>query len=313
MKILFVCSGNRTGGVNPLIKAQGDSIGTMGHSIDYFLIKDAGITGYIKHIPLLRNYVKAHKPDIIHAHFSYSGFVAALAGEKPLVVSLMGTDVNANFLHRLICYPFNILFWDNVIVKSKDMKAKLNIENAHVLPNGVDTSTFRPYTREISLEKLNWDSGQIHILFAANPMRPEKNYTFAKKIVDKLQNEINQKVSLHPLVNVSHDLVPYYMNAANIVLLTSLWEGSPNVIKEAMACNRPIVTTNVGDVSWLLNDEEGSFVVESDIETAFEKLKEAIEFSDEHWTTDGRNKIFKLGLDSENIADKILNLYEKIL
>ncbi len=313
MKILFVSSGNILNDISPLIKAQGQSLEDLGCNVEYYLINGKGLKGYLKQIPVLKKHLLKNNYDLVHAHFSYSGFVAALAGAKPLVVSLMGSDVNAGFLHRQMCYPFIYWRWNKVIVKSEQMKSKLDIESAYVIPNGVNCDIFRPYTREKSIEKLNWDSNQIHLLFAANPKRAEKNYSLAKNLVDKLQNEIQNKINLHSLVGVSHELVPYYMNASDVVLLTSLWEGSPNVIKEAMGCNRPIVSTDVGDVSWLLNDVDGSHVIENDIDYAVEKLNKAIEFSNEHWVTNGRKKILELGIDSKTTANKILNLYENII
>lgn len=313
MKILFVSSGNILNDVSPLIKAQGISLKNQGHDIDFFLIKGSGVKGYLDQVSVLKNQLSVNSYDIVHAHFSYSGFVAALAGAKPLVVSLMGSDVNSSFIHRLLCYPFKYWGWNEVVVKSQDMKTKLKSKGSSVIPNGVNCDVFRPYTREKVFEKLNWDPNQYHILFAANPKRPEKNYNLAKNLIDRLQKEIENKVNLHALVGISHELVPYYMNASNVVLLTSLWEGSPNVIKEAMACNRPIVTTNVGDVSWLLNDVDGCYVIDNDIDTALKKVKNAIEFSNENWTTSGRKRILELELDSKTTANKILNLYETLL
>ena len=100
-----------------------------------------------------------------------------------------------------------------------------------------------------------------------------------------------------------------HFNAADLVLLTSLWEGSPNVIKEALACNRPILSTNVGDVSTLLSNVNGCNIIEEDAQDIADKIKFSIEnFS----VSNGREKVKSLKIDSKNVAFKIIELYKEI-
>jgi teichuronic acid biosynthesis glycosyltransferase TuaC len=95
--------------------------------------------------------------------------------------------------------------------------------------------------------------------------------------------------------------------------VTSFSEGSPLVIKEAMACNCTIVSTNVGDVEWVLGDTEGCYIAVFDAKDVAKKLKLAIEFREEHQYTNGRNRITELGLDSETIAGRIMEVYKKVI
>jgi teichuronic acid biosynthesis glycosyltransferase TuaC len=90
--------------------------------------------------------------------------------------------------------------------------------------------------------------------------------------------------------------------------LTSLHEGSPNIIKEAMACNCPIVSTDVGDVRDVVSGTEGCYVTTYDPEDIAEKLKSALQFNKR---TAGREKIQHL--DSNIIAHKIISIYKTIL
>jgi glycosyltransferase involved in cell wall biosynthesis len=103
------------------------------------------------------------------------------------------------------------------------------------------------------------------------------------------------------------------MNASDVLILSSLHEGSPNVIKEAMACNCPIVTTNVGDVKWVLDNTDGCYISSFDPKEYVEKIKLALEFSEKNGRTKGRDRIIELGLDSVTIAKKIINVYQKVL
>ena len=97
MTILFISSGN-SGKISPIVKAQADSLIKKGVAIDFFLIKGKGLTGYLKSIFILRKFIKKNNYDLYHAHYSLSAFVATLAGCKPLVVSLMGSDVKKDNL-----------------------------------------------------------------------------------------------------------------------------------------------------------------------------------------------------------------------
>ena len=104
--------------------------------------------------------------------------------------------------------------------------------------------------------------------------------------------------------------MPVYLNAADVLLLTSKWEGSPNILKEAMACNCPIVSTDVGDVKWLLGDLEGHYLSSFDAVDFSKKIKQAFIFGKR---TCGRKRIYELGLDSENIADRIITIYNMVI
>ena len=106
------------------------------------------------------------KYDVIHAHYSLSGMVAALAGAQPLVVSLMGSDVEGTSFWHFIIKIFNVLFWKAIIVKSSRMKRRLKIQNAFVIPNGVDFDKFKPMDKEKCRNKVNFNDKK-HILFLA--------------------------------------------------------------------------------------------------------------------------------------------------
>jgi glycosyltransferase involved in cell wall biosynthesis len=303
MTILFVRGGNR--GIDPITQNQGFSLINKGYDVHFFDILGKGALGYLSNVKILREQSKLLKPDIIHCHYSLSGIVAAIAMQKtPIVISFMGTDVNAASLFQKMIINFLIRFtWKEVIVKSKKMKSNLGCNKAHVIPNGVDFKNYRPIEKYEALCKLGWDSSKKHILFSSNPERPEKNYHLAESAI-KILNDKN--IEVHFLMNLSQTEMPYYYNAADCLLLTSLYEGSPNVIKEAMACNCPIVSTDVGDVRELIENIKGCFISMFEAKDLALKINEALNFNQR---TKGSEAIKHL--DSRIIADKLIAIYKK--
>lgn len=307
MKVLFVSSGNSKRGISPIVKAQGDSLENLGIRIDYFTIIGHGLIGYLKNVPRLRRSIKQGKYDLVHAHFSLSGIVATLSGACPLVVSLMGSDVKRSGLWRRVLRFFIKKMWSATIVKSDDMKKSLGLDCVHVIPNGVDLNEFRPLDKYQCRAKLGWNVDKDIVLFAADPSRFEKNYPLAEHSVRGLKDD---NVEMRVVHHVDHNTMPEYINASDIVLLTSFWEGSPNVVKEAMACNKKVVTTDVGDVRYLLDGVPGSFIVQSNPESVIHGVMQAIKCED---SSSGRERLMKLGLDSNSVSDRIVRLYQDII
>lgn len=309
MNVLFISSGNTETGINPIVKNQGESLKSNDIKVEYFTIKGKGLKSYLKHISPLKKYIRTNKFDIYHAHYFLSGMVAALSSAKPLIISLMGSDLYVSrlwlFIIRIMYHKKNI----NLIVKSENLKQKLNLENIYVIPNGVDVEKFSPVDMVDAKKENNWKA-QRYILFASDPQRTEKNYGLAAQALEILNLENYELVFLK---NIPSEKVTSYLNGADLLLLTSTYEGSPNIIKEAMACNCPIVSTNVGDVEWVMGNTEGCFLTTFDPEEVAEKIDLALEFAAKKGRTNGRDRIMELGLDSDSIAKRIINLYKEIL
>ena len=310
LKVIFICSGNKWDFVSPVIKNQGDSLEVTGINIQYYPIKGKGIIGYLKNIPALRRMLKSQEYDIVHAHYSFSAFVATLAGAKPLVVSLMGTEVKEAKASKLFIKLIAHIFWKAIILKSNDMKVSLRYRAALVIPNGVDLDNFKPMDRIECQQLIGWDKTKKHILFASSTSRREKNFALADAAISLLENV---SFELHYLENIRHDQISNYLNAADVMLLTSKYEGSPNVIKEAMACNRPIVSTDVGDVKWVFGNTDGCFISLFDANDVARQIEKSLKFSDSIGVTKGRDRIISLGLDSKTVAKKVNRLYNNLL
>lgn len=303
MKVLFISSGNSVFGLNPIIINQGESLRKAGIQLEYFCIKGKGAFSYFRNIFLLRKYISHNRFDIFHAHYSLSAITASLAGCKPLVVSLMGSDTKSNFFWKLVIKLFSKISWKVVILKSSSMKDKRFMKKALIIPNGVDITSVKPTEEKALL-------GKKRILFAANPARYAKNYSLAKSAINLLDDDNNEFKVVH---SKPHEDIINEINNADVLLLTSLWEGSPNIIKEAMACNCPVVSTDVGDVGWLFGNEPGHFLTTFDANNVAKNIGLAVEFSEKHQKTNGRNRIIELGLDSNSIAERIKKIYSSIL
>jgi glycosyltransferase involved in cell wall biosynthesis len=308
MKVLFVASGNSASGVSPIVKAQAASLIAQGVELLLFTIKGKGLKGYLSNIRSLKKTISHFSPDVIHAHYSLTAFVTTLASKKPVVVSLMGSDVKSSNKFKPLVRLFSKYVWGATIVKTEDMRESIRLKNAIVIPNGVDIAVFKPLSKRACREQLGLVQNKTYILFAANPNRPEKNFELAKQAVEKLEQPA---IELIWLENVSHSDIPVWMNAADVVVLASLWEGSPNVIKEAMACNCPIVSTDVGDVRWLFGNMDGHYLSSFDVSEVAQKLKLALQFAEQKNLTKGRERIMELGLNAESIAKRLISNYKE--
>ncbi len=308
MKVLFVCSGNKAMGPGVVVKSQADSLVQQGVNINYYLIKGVGIAGYLKNILPFARYIKRNNFDLIHAHYSLSAIVATfailLSKRKPLVVSLMGSDAQLKGVYKVLVNFFYRNLWSKTIVKGEEMRQSLNFLDAVVIPNGVDLEKIICIGMEFE-ESLDVNINPV--LFAADPSRESKNWQLASAASEILG------IDIKVIYNVSHKKIIQEILASQVVLLTSKWEGSPNVVKETMACNKPVVSTDVGNVRWLFGDEPGHYVTSFDPNDVAEKIKLALQFAKERGRTNGRQRIIDLGLDSETVAKRIIEVYNSVL
>jgi glycosyltransferase involved in cell wall biosynthesis len=303
MKVLFISSGNVEFGISIIVKNQGESLRKAGIDVNYFTIKGKGIFSYLKHIFILHTYLRENDFDIFHAHYSLSGFTASLAGCKPLIVSLMGSDIKSGIIEKQIIRLFCFFRWKSVVVKSYSLKKDIGLKKAVIISNGVNLDLVKPSIKKRSSEK------KI-VLFGADPDRNVKNFSLAEKAVSLLHND---NIVLRTIHSLPHDELIGEINNSDVLLITSLWEGSPNLVKEAMACNCPVVATNVGDIAWLFGNEPGHFLTGFNCYDVAEKLRLALSFAQENVRTNGRQRIITLELDSGSIATKLVSLYQSVL
>lgn len=314
MKVLFVSSGKVNGKPGSIVREQGNSLIKKGIQVDFFTTTKKGLLGHLLEAKRLRKALSATKYDIVHAHYGVSAIVALLARKgNRMIVSFMGDDILGSNdtdgrikLGSLVLARINKWlakrFYDFSIVKSKEMHEKLNVSNSEIIPNGVDCNLFEPLKKN--------ESDKKQIIFVSNPERTEKNFNLAQRSVELLNDKSIELKCLYEMEQ--KDLVAFY-NSADALLLTSFHEGSPNVVKEAMACNCPVVSVNVGDVKELMENVDGCYLSEFNSESIKNNLIKAMEFRKNKIFTKGRDRIIELKLDSDSVADRIIALYKRVI
>lgn len=277
--------------------------------------------------PRLRRYVwiitqiwkKAHSKrfDIVHGHYGQFCLFARLQWSVPVVASflgddLLGTPLGAGRYSKLHALNARISRWlckrvDAVIVKSAEMKRATGREQAFVIPNGVDFELFRPMPRAEARAALGWDEDRYYVLFGNNPDIPRKGFTLARAAVEHL---CAKGIAVELVIGngLPQTELLQYMNASNALILTSLSEGSPNIVKEAMACNIPVVATKVGDVVEIIGKTRGC----STCSRAPEEVARGIEIAMQHsGPTTGRADISHL--ERSVVAKQVIAVYESVL
>jgi glycosyltransferase involved in cell wall biosynthesis len=175
-----------------------------------------------------------------------------------------------------------------------------------IVPTSVDPDLFREIDRTEARRRLGWDRVDRIALFASDPTVPSKRYWLAETAV-RLAREALPSVKLRVLRNVAPDEVPVAMGAADCLLFTSASEGSPNVVKEALMCNLPVVSTRVGDVAEVLESVKPSYFCDDQPETIAAALVECLTSP---VRSNGRAASGWLAADS--VAERVILKYEEV-
>ena len=304
LRILFVYRVFPPKNEDPIVDAQAKSL--LNHEkldIEFLKINKPKIGYLIASIKLFILTIM-NRYDIIHFHHSYSGYISLFSVRGKKICSLMGSDVlEEKGLNKKLTNFYIEKVWDGIIVKSKEMQ-KI-VPNSEVIPNGVNLSDFQPINRSRAYSKTGYKPNFFNIIFVSTDLNDRvKNFQLALESF----NKINIKsITLNTITNVNHSELIYYYNAADLLLMTSLSEGSPNVIKEALACNCPVVCTDVGDVNQLIGEIDNCYITSWDPDDIADKIMKVYKNKSR---SNSREKISIL--NHEKIANKIINYYLSI-
>lgn len=259
---------------------------------------------YLLGFPRLWRQLAIVKYDLIHAHYVFSGLIARSQLSLPIVQSYHAPgqmDTYQGWLAKHLAPHV-----DAVIVTSAEHKELLSFDGAQIVPCGVDYGLFAPRPQAQARAELGWDADRKAVIWVGDP-RPEKRVDLAYATYEVIRQR-RADTDLHVVSRQPHESIPTYMNAADVLLLTSDHEGSPVVIKEAMACNLPIVSTDVGDVAEVIDGVEGCFLAKQTPEDLAAKVELAL---DGTRRTLGREAIQHLQTSEE--ARSIVEIYRQVL
>ncbi len=342
MKILIVAS-DKNGHFAPFIEEQMAALEARGIEVLRYGITGKGILGYLRELPALRRAIRQHRPDIIHAHYGLSGLLANLQRLVPVVTTYHGSDINVPSILRFSKIAMR-LSAHNIFVSKRNVSLALGDEAMRLftlLPCGVNIPQPWSEMQHQQVEQLTlnqWVQGKLdkeikYVLFAGAFDNAVKDPELAKSVIaiynspianlqspiSNLQSPIsnsqspiaNRQIELIELKGYTRDQVTALMYNCHVLLMTSKTEGSPQVVKEAMACGCPIVSVDVGDVAERTSGVEGCYVVPTrEPKDIAEALRKALAFSGR---TNGRERIIEMGLSNEQVAERLESIYKNVL
>lgn len=330
-RVIMIAKGKRINSGHQLdscfVRAQLDSIRPHVKEVVPFAIDDTvSPWGILRNAMELRGLISSIRPDIVHAQWGSTTAVIGLLATRnkaiPLIISFCGSDLieieGGPIIKRLrsklavAIGRFCSRYAEVVIVKSANLYAllpKVVKAKAYALPNGVDMAKFRVMPKVKARRLLSWDPDLSIILFSIGGILGREtviNLKLAEAAFSILKAENN--IALEKIRGVPHEMMPVYLNASDVLLVTSLHEGSPNIVKEAMACNLPVVTVKCGDVSERLENVYPSRVV-----TSYDPRSIAIatmEILQSKKRPNGRKELREQHLEIESVAEKLVKIYD---
>jgi len=266
----------------------------------------------------LRKVVGEYRPDFIHAGYgTVTSGLATLVPGVSLVVTFRGSDLNPQlsigWVRRWL--GFLISQWSafcakHVICVSEQLRSRLwcSKSKVTVLLDGIDLDVFYPTSQIKAREALGWNQSEKIVLFCAG----NQPFTKGQPAVESAFKLVSEKIRSARLVildgTVPPDEIPVYLNAADCLAFASLSEGSPNIVKEALACNLPVVSVDVGDVRERLNGVNPSLVVSRDVADFASGIVSVLQ---DGRRSNGRQTVMPHSLQA--IAIRLCTLYEDIL
>ena len=245
-------------GSGAFVMHQVEQLRALGHSVD--VLDFPGYRSkleYFKAALEVSRWTRRRSYDVVHVHYGVTGLAALFCNGTPLVVSLHGSDALVGW-HEPLISRFVCRLADATIVASKKIAERIP---GDVIPCGVDLAVFEPKPKAEARQRLNLDSQRKYILFPFNPARSIKRFDLASGAVTKMARE-KVDIELLTVSKVPNAEMPWYYSAADAMILCSDSEGSPTSVKEALACNLPVVSTDVGDVREIVRGIAGTEIVE---------------------------------------------------
>ena len=307
MKILIVANFN-DGVFSPFVIEQTEALKKEGCVIDFYGIVGKGFMGYYSNRGAFLKKIDEFKPDLIHAHYGLSGLLAVLQNKVPVVITFHNGETHTfvgNLLSSIAAQRAkHVVYVAEHIRRLCYLKAK----NYTIIPCGINLSDCNITPFEEARKALGFEPDKKYILFGGAFDNLRKNFPLLKEAISRLPNK-DQIVCLE-MKGLSRAECTLKMCGCDMFALPTKSEGSPQALKESMACNCPIVATDVADIKHLLGDIEGHYICNFDPDVVAKQTAKALAFGKR---TNGRQRVIELGLTNDLVAKKLVVIYKNVL
>lgn len=308
MKVLVVCRFKEgyEDNVAPFVKEQVEALRSCGVNCEILLVMGKGVVRYLRHLKSLKKKIEVFHPDVVHAHYGLCGLLANMQRQVPVVTTYHGSDINDGKVLPLSKVAMHLSAWNILVSRRTLIKSGLR-KKYTLLPCGVDLTDAQLTDKAEARRRLGLDVEKRYIVFPGAFDNRVKNASLAKEAVALLGDN---QVELMEMKGYSREKAMLLLCAADVMLMTSLSEGSPQVVKEAMACGCPIVSVDVGDVRERVEGVDGCYVaLTREPNELAELLHKALAFKGK---TRGREKLVADGLDNRQVSEQLVRLYKKL-
>jgi len=300
----------------PFVTEQGEALKAEGCQIEFFLLEG----NYFQQFFKLRKKIKDFNPDIVHAHYGLTAIIAECQSICPVVTTFHNGETHTWYVNW-----FSSLFSlraKYVIYVAPHIREKLYFKAKHysIIPCGISLDDCFLMPQNEARRELGWSLEKKYILFGGAFYNLRKNAPLLFEAVEKLHRNDIEIVEMWKLTRRECMLM---MNATDVFALPTKNEGSPQALKEAMACNCPIVATDVSDIKYMLGNVQGHYVLENkrgtqtnwvgdehSADELAELLTKALSFGRR---TAGREQLININYTNDLIAKKILGIYKSIV
>lgn len=302
----------------PFVEEQVNALQALDVECVWHLIAGRGWMSYLRDVVKLTRDIRCIKPDVIHAHYGISGFytclvvrLIGLARKIPVVVTYHGSDINKPKVRKISQCAIRMANYNIFVSPKLAEKVPVGV-NSQTIPCGIDWEDWPEINKEEARKQMGLEIGQKYVLFSSDFQTEVKDPELAKQAIEYCRLEIGD-LELLELKGYTRAEVNRLMHAVDVCLMTSKTEGSPQFIKEAMACGCPIVTTRVGDAKYVIGNTEGCYFTDNNAEDCAKQLMSALRFAEQHNRTKGRERMKQLGYSNDIIAQKIKAIYTELI
>jgi len=244
--------------------------------------------------------------DLVHAHYGLVGAIAVSQRRIPVVTTFHGGDFTGLVpWHAAISRIVARLSTPWVCPPGGD--PRLGLEAAAVIPVGVNTTLFRPGDRSAARRALGLDESAPYALLLGARDDPNKRPDLFDAAVEHARATV-PGLRTRSLEGLDRDEVVLLMNAVDVGVLTSDTEGSPVAVREALACNTPVVSVPVGSVPMVLSGLPGCAVEPYDPPRLGEAIVGAL--------SAGRPQSLRdraLESSGRSVAERLVSVYDEVV